>query len=457
MTSGTTQTSNLRSTGNPSTQFRSMHLAGSFTDVIQQAFQLWGIDVVFVGPIQGFSAQLHFDLTDADISRTGEALDAMTHCYFVPVNAHLVLAMQDDKEHRAQYERVITRTIEVPNLQSGDKDERAEVVGLLNTIFGITRASFSDNRVTIRAPRRELLQAEDTLTHLFQPEPQVLLEVKAYIVSRGHNRNVGVQLPQQISVFNVDSAAQSLIASNSSVVQELISAGVISAGDTLGIAEALVAGGYASNSVLGSSFVTFGGGTTTTGVEFGSVTANDSLSVSTNQQIQDATLRLANDQAGALKVGQRYPVMTASTVAIGGSASSATPSIQYEDLGLTLEAKPHIEAGDEVLLHVHETFRSLDGTSLNSIPIIDNQEFRADLSVPAGVTTVVVSSLSRTETRTAQGLIDSVPTNSNRNQQTSDLVVTITPILTRARGVGRNPQPDTNISIRSSARLSTGL
>jgi general secretion pathway protein D len=414
-----------------------MHLVGGLTDVIQQAFRLYGIDVVFVGRLQGFSAPIQMDLRDADLSMMGEVLDAMTHCFFVPVNAHLVLAMQDDKEHRLQYERVVTKTIEVPNLQGWDKEEKAEVVGLLNTLFGISKASFSNNRVTIRAPRRELLQAEDTLTHLFQPEPQVLLEVKAYIVSLGHNRNVGVQLPQQISVFNVDSAAQSLIASNSSVVQELISAGIVNAGDTLGIAEALVAGGYASNSVLGSSFVTFGGGSSTTGVQFGSVNANDSLSVSTSQQLKDATLHLANNQSGTLMIGQRYPIMTASTVAIGGSASSATPLIQYEDLGLTLEAKPHIESGNEVLLHLHETFRSLDGTSLNNIPVIDNQEFRADLSVPAGVTTVVVSSLSRSETRTAQGLVDSVPTNSSRNQQTSDLVVTITPILTRARAVSR--------------------
>jgi type II secretory pathway component GspD/PulD (secretin) len=414
-----------------------MHLVGGLTDVIQQAFRLYGIDVVFVGPLQGFSAPIQMDLRDADLSMMGEALEAMTHCFFVPANAHLVLAMQDDKEHRLQYERVVTKTIEVPNLQGWDKEEKADVVGLLNTLFGITKASFIDNSVTIRAPRRELLQAEDILTHLFQLEPQVLLEVKAYIVSRGHNRNLGVQLPQQISVFNVDSAAQSLIAGNSSGVQELISAGVVSAGDTLGIAEALIAGGYASNSVLGSSFVTFGGGSTTTGVQFGSVNANDSLSESASQQLQDATLHLANDQLGTLKIGQRYPVMTASTVAIGGSASSATPSIQYEDLGLTLEAKPHIGSGNEVLLHLHETFRSLEGTSLDSIPVIDNQEFRADLSVPAGVTTVAVSSLSRSEIRAAQGLVDSVRTNSSRNQQPSDLVVTITPILTRARAVSR--------------------
>jgi type II secretory pathway component GspD/PulD (secretin) len=432
MSPGTLAPSDLQSDARPLPRFRNVHLVGGVADVIQQAFQLYGIDVVFVGPIQGFDKPVKLDMRDADLETVGEVLDAMTHCFFVPVNTHLVLAVQDDKKHRLQYERVITKTIEVPNLEAGNNQEQAEVQGLLRTIFDINRANVHDNRVTIRAPRRELLQAEDTLTHLFQPAPQVMLEIKAYIVSHGYNRNLGVQPPQQITIFNVASEAQNLITSNSSVVGQLIASGVVDAGDTLGIAEALIAGGYASNSVLSSPFVTVGGGNTTTGVQFGSVGANMSLSTSSSRQIQGVTLHLANDQQGTLRIGQRYPVMTASTAAIGGAASSAVPSIQYEDLGLILEAKPHIEFGNEVLLHIHESFRSLDGTSLNSIPVIDNQEFRADLSVPAGVTTVVVSNLSVNETRTAQGLLGSVPTNSSRNQQTSDLVVTITPLLTRS-------------------------
>jgi general secretion pathway protein D len=431
MSSDTTSPSPLQSAGLHSPRLQSMHLVGGYTDVIEQAFLLYGIDVVFVGPTRNFSKPLQLDMRDADLGTMGEVLDAMTHYFFVPVNAHLVLAVQDDKQHRLQYQQVVTETIDIPNLEAGNKQEQAEVQGLLNTIFGISGATLHGNRVTIHATRRDLLEAEDTLTHLFQPVPQVLLEVKAYIVTRGYNRNAGVQPPQQITVFNIDTAATNLISSNASVVQQLISAGLVSAGDTLGITEALIAGGYASNSVLGSPFVYFSGGSTATGVQFGSLNANMDLSVSTSQQIQDATLHLASDQSGTLTVGQRYPVMTASTVAAGASASSATPSIQYEDLGLTLEAKPHIESGNEVLLHLHETFRSLGGTSLNGIPTIDNQEFRADLSVPAGITTVVVSNLSRTETRTAQG-VGSVPTDIMRNDENSNLVVTITPVLTRS-------------------------
>jgi general secretion pathway protein D len=413
-------------------RLRSMYLAGNVAEVIQQAFRLYGMDVIFAGPIQGLARPIQIDLRDASLATTGRVLDAMTHCFFVPLDAHLVLAVQDDKEHRSEYEQAITETIEIPNMQSDNAEEQGEVVGLLRTVFGISKAAMYGNTVTVQATKREMVQIVRTLTQLFQPAPQVLLEVKAYILSTAHNRNTGVETPQQITVFNVDTEAENLITSNASVVEGLIESGLVSAGDTLGITEALIAEGYGSGSVLSNPFVYFGGGETATGVEFGSASANLNLTSSTSQELQDVMLHLANDQPGTLKIGQRYPIMTASTSTVGGSASSTTPTIEYEDLGITLEAKPHIKADGEIVLHIHEAFRSLDGTGLDGIPIIDNQEFVSDLSVQDGITTVIVSNLSKTETRTAQGLTNFVPTDNAGNQQTSDLVVTITPVITRA-------------------------
>jgi general secretion pathway protein D len=340
--------------------------------------------------------------------------------------------VQDDKTHRSEYERLFTETIVIPNMQPGNPEQRSEVEGLLGSVFGITRSTLKEDRVTIRATKRDLVQVEDTLTHLFEPPPQVLLEVRAYMVSRNYDRNTGVDPPQQITIFNVESEAESLIAGNASIVKELIAEGLASAGDYLGIALALIEAGYGSSSVLSSPFVTVGGGLTDFGVQFGSVAANLSLTESTSQQLQTVTLRLANGEAGKLRIGSRYPVLTASTVAAGGSASSATPSIEYEDLGLTLEAKPQVVSEGEILLQLHETIRALAGSSLNGIPVLENQEFVSALSVPSGATTVVVSDLGNTETHTVEGLGTIAPTARELNQQSSALVVTVTPHLVRA-------------------------
>jgi Flp pilus assembly secretin CpaC len=167
-------------------------------------------------------------------------------------------------------------------------------------------------------------------------------------------------------------------------------------------------------------------------VQFDSVSGNASLSVSSVKELQDAKFHLINGQSGTLKVGERYPILTSTTSSLGSSSkSSTTPTIQYEDLGLTLEAKPQVLANKEVLVHLHETIRSLAGISLNNIPILDNQDVSTDLSIPDGVTTVLVSNLNRSETLATQGVVDAITTDSSRDMTESQLVITITPVVTR--------------------------
>ena len=65
--------------------------------------------------------------------------------------------------------------------------------------------------------------------------------------------------------------------------------------------------------------------------------------------------------------------------------------------------------------------------------VLENQEFVSALSVPSGITTVVASDLSNTETRTVEGFGAIAPTDYELNQQSSALMVTLTPYLIRAR------------------------
>jgi type II secretory pathway component HofQ len=416
----------------PLGKWRTVHASGTVTDLIQQAFRPFAIDVVFVAPLRGFASPLRMDLSDANLESTVEVLSAMTHCFFVPINAHLVLAIQDDEEQHRKYDEIVTTMIDIPDMNGGSSQQKAEVTALLANLFPGSHSTVRGNTVTIHATKRDTVQIRDTLQHLFRPSSQVLLEIKAYLVSKTRNRNVGVQLPQQVTVFNIETEAESLISSNESAVEALVTAGVVDASDTLGIVVALIAEGYGANSVLSSPFVYFGGGSTATGVQFSSVNANLSLNTSVSQQLQTAELHLLNDQVGTMKIGERYPVMTSSTVSLGASTTTATPSIQYEDLGVTLEAKPHIDKDGTVSLHLHETVRSLAGSSLNGIPVIANQDVVSDLSVPSGETTVVMSNLSRTESGTIQGLTSVFPTDTSRDQQFFELVITLTPRLTRA-------------------------
>ena len=53
------------------------------------------------------------------------------------------------------------------------------------------------------------------------------------------------------------------------------------------------------------------------------------------------------------------------------------------------------------------------------------------LSIPDGVTTVMISNLNRSETLATQGIVDAIPTDSSRDMTESQLVITITPVVTK--------------------------
>jgi hypothetical protein len=417
----------------PPSPLHSILLVGALGDVITAAFDTYGIQMVIAPSVSARGRIIQFDLKDADLASMADVLASLTGCFFVPVNTHLALAFEDNPANRLRFQRMRTETIELPD--ADDAADKASVEGLLTGVLGIKGAIFHDKSVTITTTPSLLNEAKVTLAKVYRPQPQVFLQIRTYLVSRKHDRDIGVDLPGEIKVFNVVSEGESLINSNTSVVQEIISEGLASSGDTLAIAALLVAGGYAGNSILGSSSLYFGGGYTTTGVQADGVTANASLTESSSQKLYDGTMQIVGDEIGKFKIGERYPVMTASTTYYGttSATNTTTPNIQYVDLGFTLEAKAHRMADDSILLHLHQVISGLHGSSLNNIPVLDNQEFTTDLSVPNGATAVIVSNLSRTETRATQGIAASINTSSSASVDDSKLIITVTPHITRER------------------------
>jgi type II secretory pathway component GspD/PulD (secretin) len=432
------QTLAMPGAGRGRANLHSLHLQGSVREVLQEALAIYGVEVVLVSD-EGFaSRQLRVDADGATLESAGEILRALTRCSLVPVDRHLILAMPQKMGAEWKKDHPMTETISTSNLMTSPQQTKA-ASELLSNVFGVVKTSIHGNEIVMQASPEVASQARGVLAALDRPRPQIMLNVRAYAISRTHNRNLGVEPPQSVAVFNVYSAAESLISSNSSIVEALIEEGLVSAGDTLGIAELLIAGGYASSSVLGSSSLYFGGGETTMGVQFNSAQANATLSESTVRELQAAQLQLKDGETGKFRVGEHYPVLASTSSVLGSTSSnSVTPSIEYEDLGLTLEASAHLEADDEVLVHLHETIRSLAGSSLNEIPILDNQEVATDLSVAAGVTTVLVSNLSKSEALATQGLMGLIPTDASKETTDSQLLITITPVVTRGIATGRD-------------------
>jgi type II secretory pathway component GspD/PulD (secretin) len=105
--------------------------------------------------------------------------------------------------------------------------------------------------------------------------------------------------------------------------------------------------------------------------------------------------------------------------------------VQYEDIGVRLEVKPQIMRSDDVGLHLHLKIESLSGSSLNSIPVLNNQEVTTDLSVKSHWTTVLASNVYHSRVGSTTGYSSSVPTDKSATENDQQILVLLTPRIVR--------------------------
>src|SRR5260370_18075515 len=91
--------------------------------------------------------------------------------------------------------------------------------------------------------------------------------------------------------------------------------------------------------------------------------------------------------------------------AIGNqSFTSAFPSVNYEDIGLTLKAKPLVHNNSDVALELEVQFRTLGSTSANGIPVILNREYKGGILLKEGEPAVVAGMITASDQRSLSGL-----------------------------------------------------
>ena len=122
------------------------------------------------------------------------------------------------------------------------------------------------------------------------------------------------------------------------------------------------------------------------------------------------------------------------------SFTAAFPSVNYEDIGLTVKAKPMVHNNSEVALELEVQFRTLGSTTSNGIPIIFNREYKGGILLKEGEPAVVAGMITASDHKSLSGLpaFSSIPgfgvlTSQNSKQAEDDeLLILITPYVVRS-------------------------
>lgn len=447
----------------PNASRQSFQIRADTRQTIREVLSRYGIQAMFDESLE--SKNLRFDVDDVTYDQATAVLFEMAGALAVPLDAHSLLIAKDTAENRQRLERQLEETIYLPGLTTAEINELGTIV---RTVFDVKQTSIQTSlgSLALRAPEDTLTAVNLTLADLIDGGAEVMLDMRLYTVDRTRQRIIGAQLPQQIGVYNVQSEAQNIVNSNQDLVNQAIAQGLIPAdASATTIALALISSGLVSSSLLSNTLGFFGGGITMTGVTTNaSTTFNLAMNSSDTRALNSLQLRLGDRQSGTFRSGSRYPIITGSyTTGSGvstssqagttingvtvpnqflGAASAITiPQFQYEDLGLTLKATPTVQRSGLVRMALDLKIEALGGTSINNIPILVNRQYLSDVTVKDGETTLIASSLSRSESAAISGTpglselpgFQTAAANNTTEADSSELVLLITPHIVRHR------------------------
>ena len=390
---------------------RDFDIRGDEISLIQQVVSAYGVRVAW-DPQLDSKSNLQLQITGADFRTALEALTSVTNTFVFPISTNTLYFARDSEAKRNELEPMILLTLPLPD-SLGEKD----LVDVANAVRGVlnlrqfgwdsaNRTIFIRDRVSRALAARSLLQA------LLLPKAEVEFEVQVLTVDKDTNYQWGITPPTSATFFSLNKFNLSNLLTN----------------------------GIGSFTQLFS----LGGGASLFGLGVGDATLLASYTKSVGSTRYDAVVRTTDGMPASAHYGEKYPIAQSLYTGFAASGSSASiytpaPQIQQVDLGLALKLTPHITGDGLITVEVEAKYSSLGSIVLNTVPSINEREFKGDVILREGEFAVLAGLDQQNVTKTRNGLagINDIPglnqilSSNYRDNATSQTLILIRPHVIR--------------------------
>ncbi len=434
------------------------HFHGDSRELLTQVASVYGMTASFDDSV--VSRRVSFNIQDVDFETAMQAAGAVTKTFWTPVDEKQIFIAANTPDNHRQFDRMGARTFYVP---VSSPQEINDVANALRTLFDIRFISQrpSGSTIIVRAPQRMLDAATQLLESLDASRPQVMLDLRLYEISRRLTRNFGLHIPNQFKMFNIPAGALAALGGQNiqDLINQLISGGGINQANSTAISALLAQLQSQQNSIFSQPLATFGGGKTFMGLSLDQLTATLQMNESSVRSLEHAVLRAGEGQESTFRVGSRYPILNASFAPVFNSPAIAKvignqsftapfPSFSYEDLGLTIKAKPQVHGTSDVSLDLNVEVRSLGGAFLNGVPVLNNRQYKGTITVKEGEPAVVAGSISYTEQRSLSGIpglgqmpgLSKITASNTQEDDEDEILLVITPHIVSGEPTGPGPE-----------------
>ena len=433
----------------PTGDLATFHYSGDVRGLFTQLATAYGLKAQFDDSAP--NRPVNFNVNDVDFFAALKLACEISRTMWAAVDTHHFLIAADNPENHKQLDRMSLRTFVLP--PHSTPQDVTDIVSTLRTMFDIrfiTSGQTSD-QVVVRAPGPVLEACAQLLAQLSNQRPQVLLNIRVYQIDHQLTRNVGVHIPNTFTMFNIPAAALAGLAglggqNIQDLINQLIASGGINQAGSSALSGLLAQLGGQQNNIFSTPLATFGGGLTFMGLSLDQFAANLSVNESWVRSLENMDMRAGQGSDATFHLGERFPIQNASYAPIYNSPQISKvlgnqsyippfPSVSYEDIGLSVKAKPTIHGDGSVGLQLELQVRSLTGQSNDGVPIISNREYKGSINLKDGEPAVVAGEVSQTDTISMSGipglgfmpLLNQAMVNNSKQENNDELMIIVTP------------------------------
>jgi general secretion pathway protein D len=437
----------------PKPERATFHYDGDSRGLFTELASAFGISAEFDDSLKKRTVRFYVD--DVDFFTALHLACRVSKAMWTAMDKHQVLIAEDTQENHKQFDRMALATFSVPGATT--PQQANEMVTSLRTICEFQKVSTGQlGTIEVRTPETMLTACTKLISQLSSDQPQVAIDLEIYQISHQFTREIGMHVPNTFNVYNIPVAALAALGgqSISSLVNQLISSGGINQAGSTALSGLLAQLQSQQTGIFSQPLATFGNGLGFTGISLDHLTTALSLNESWAQSLSHVTLRAEQGNEATFHLGERYPILNASYAPIYNSSAIASvignqsyvapvPSISYEDIGLSLKAKPVIHGDGEVSLALELEVRSLTGQSANGIPVISNQEYKGGIRLNDGEGAVIAGEITTNDERSMEGLpvVSEIPglnwaiADNTRMKEYDELLIVLTPHIVANREV----------------------
>ena len=318
---------------------------------------------------------------------------------------NMVLIYPNIAAKQKDYEQQIVRTFYLTNAVPKDAENMLKTVLAAKTMFVDERT----NVLVIRDTPDVVRMAEKLVASLDVAEPEVMLEVEVLELSRSRLQDIGIQYPTNASFTPSHLAAAATGGTSGLVLSDLSHQN----SNTININSSLA------------------------------VTLNAMKQAGLVNTLASPRIRARNKEKAKVLIGSKEPVITNSVTPTAAGAPVVTGSVQYLDVGLTLEVQPTIYLDSDVAIKLSlEVSSILKQVATNSGTIayeIGTRNANTLLRLKDGETQILAGLIQESDTRTANTIpgLGDIPILSrlfgthHTDHEKDEIVLSITPRIIR--------------------------